>query len=232
MTGLAGTYPHHCAAPVEVLQPQLHDLAGPQAQPGHAQDDRPVPQSAGRGGVQRGDQLLEGPGVQMPDKSRRAVRHHRDRVLQPVLTQPLGAQEPEERAQRRRRKLHRPRPVAASQAADEAGHMLDPDLRRSNRPPGEHRLQERARVPGVVEPRPRAHAACAAQMLVERREHFLQREPIVSCHQLLLVFRADQSQGASRLCAATTTASKRRTQPAPGRTHVQAAGLNKPRAEQ
>jgi hypothetical protein len=138
-------------------------------------------------------QLLQAPWGQVPDKTGRTARHHWDRILQPILTQPFRAQEPEERAQRRRRQRHRPRPVAASQAADEADHMLNPDLRRNHRAPGEHRLQKRARVPGVVEPRPRAHVAGAAQMLVERCEHFLQPQPVVSCHQLLLVFRTDRT---------------------------------------
>jgi hypothetical protein len=80
-------------------------------QPGQAQDDRPVPQAPRRGRVQRCRQLRETAGVQVPDKPGRAMRNHRDCVLQPVSTQPCRAQEPEERAQRRRPKLHRPRPV-------------------------------------------------------------------------------------------------------------------------
>jgi hypothetical protein len=116
----------------------------------------------------------------MRDKTGRAVRHHRNRVLQPVLTQPFRAQEPEERAQRRRRQLNRPRPVATRRYRDEADHMPHADLRDHHRAPGEHRLQERAREPGVVAPCPRTHPAGAAQMLVERREHFLQRQSITS----------------------------------------------------
>ena len=226
VTGLADAHPQRGVAPVEILQSQLHDLAGPQPQPGHAQDDRPVPQPARRGRIQRGDQLLQASGVQMPDKTGRTMRHHRDRVLQPVLTQPFRAQEPEERTQRRRSKLGRPGPVTACQAPDEAGHLASVDQRDLGLAVGEHRLQERPDEPGIVAPRPCAHATGAAQMLVEGREHFLQRQSIMRCHQLLLVFRTDRTQEASRLCAATTTAADRRTQPAHGRTHVQAAGLH------
>jgi hypothetical protein len=96
MTGLAGAHPHGGVAPVDVLQPQLHNLAGPQPQPGHAQDDRPVTQPARRRRLQRDDQLLEPSRVQMPNKTGSAVRHHRDRVLEPVSAQALCAQEPEE----------------------------------------------------------------------------------------------------------------------------------------
>jgi hypothetical protein len=44
---------------------------------------------------------------------------------------------------------------------DEADHMLHVDLRGHHWAPGEHRLQEGAREPAVVPPRPRAHAAGA-----------------------------------------------------------------------
>jgi hypothetical protein len=110
VTGLAGTDPHGSVAPVQVLQPQPHDLAGPHPQPGHAQDDRPVPQPARRGRIQRRDQLLQAPRLQMPDQAARTTRHHRDCVLQPVPAQPLRAQEPQERPQTRRGQRHRSRP--------------------------------------------------------------------------------------------------------------------------
>ena len=79
----------------------------------------------------------------MPNKTGSAMRHHRDRVLQPVLTQPLRAQEPEERAQRRRRELHRPRPIAARQPTDELDHVTWVDTAHPHRAVGEHRPQER-----------------------------------------------------------------------------------------
>jgi hypothetical protein len=112
------------------------------------------------------------------------MRHHRDRVVQPVLTQPGRAQVPEERAQRRRREFHRPGPVAARQDNDKLDHVTGADLRDVQRAVGERRLQERPGEPGVVASSPRTHAAGAAQMHVEAGEHVLQRQSITRCHQL------------------------------------------------
>jgi hypothetical protein len=106
-----------------------------------------------------------------------------------MTAKPLRAQEPEERTQRRRRELHRPRPVAACQRSDELDHVTGVDLRDPHRAVGEHCPYERPHEPGVVALRRRTHAAGAAQMLIEGREQFLQRQSITSFHQLLLVFR-------------------------------------------
>ena len=217
VTGLTGTHPHGGVTPVQVLQPQPHDLAGPHPQPGHAQDDRPVPQPPRRGRIQRRDQLLQTPRLQMPDQAAPATRHHRDRVLQPVPTQPLHAHEPQERPQARRGQRHRPGPVTAGQVTDEARHVPGAYRRDIRRAAGGHRLQERSRVPPVVKARPLTHAAGAAQMHIESGEHVLNRPPIVTpCHQLLLVSRTNRIQGRLPvMCSYNASQAAGRPAPAP-----------------
>jgi transposase InsO family protein len=64
-------------------------------------------------------------------------------------------------------------------------------------------------------------------MLIEGRKHVLRSLQTPSrCHQLLLVFRTDRTQGTSRLCAATTTARQHHSQPAPRPDPRYAAGLH------
>ena len=161
----------------------------------------------GEAAVQRGDQLLEAPWVQMPDKTGRAVRHHRDRVLQPVPTQPRRAQEPEERPQRRRGQLHRSRPVTAesghrrSQPRPRRGSPRHPPARR-RRPPArtrprtwrsyavsphtrrgrgaDARRRPRARPPAVVESRVDAISCSLSSEPTghkERRDYAQSRQP-------------------------------------------------------
>ncbi len=83
------------------------------------------------------------------------MRNHRDRVLQPVLTQPCRAKEPEERAQRRRRKLHRPWLVTARERADKAVHVARVNPRDLNRAAAARPLQKRPGEPRVVASCPR-----------------------------------------------------------------------------
>jgi hypothetical protein len=78
------------------------------------------------------------------------------RLVRPALATPARA---------RRGRVSRSRSARSRGAGrtlrDEADHMLHVDLRGHHRAPGEHRLQEGAREPAVVPPRPRAHAAGA-----------------------------------------------------------------------
>src|SRR5260370_351519 len=77
---------------------------------------------------------------------------------------------PGERAQRGRRQPAGPAVVGGGCGPDDAAPLLHAVRRDPHRAPGDPRLQEGAREPGVVPPCPRAHAAGAAQMLVEGGE--------------------------------------------------------------
>ena len=107
MAGLAGLDPDGARTPVEVVESQARDLARPQAQPGGEEQDRPVPKALRRR-VERGDQAGEVGSTKVPRQGRQpAAGHHRDSLLQPVLTQTLGPDEAQERSQRGGEQLDR-----------------------------------------------------------------------------------------------------------------------------
>ena len=93
---LAGSHPYGGVAPANVVEPQLDNLTGPKPQPAHTKDDCSVSQTTHRRRVQRSNQLFETARVQMAHKTGWAMRQHRHRVFQPVLTQPRCTQEPQE----------------------------------------------------------------------------------------------------------------------------------------
>src|SRR6185312_17123200 len=55
----ADVYP--CGLPVDITQAHLHDVAGPQPQPGEEKQDRPIPLADGGGRITRLDDALDIP---------------------------------------------------------------------------------------------------------------------------------------------------------------------------
>jgi len=116
---------HFTAAPIQILKAQDGDLRRTQAEPGHQQQHRPVPQAQRRGLVTRGQQRPKNihargarQAAQPPSRYR---RHHRGQV---PIDHADSEQVPQQRTQADGQDLHRAHRVAPAGVEDEVHHAL------------------------------------------------------------------------------------------------------------
>jgi|SRR5215470_2151594 len=161
----------------------------------------------------------------MPRQPAASVRHHRHHVLQPVAAQAFYAQEPEQRTQRGRRQPHRPRPKTTRELTNKADHVSCADTGGIHPTIAEHCLQQSACEPDVVTPRPRAHPPRAAQMLIEGRNNFIDRQLITTTTHLLLPSSEPTGHRSVKIMRSfQTSPATRRRQPTPSATDTPPPG--------
>jgi hypothetical protein len=155
--------------PVQVVQGQGRDLAGPQAEPGQEHDDGVIPPPGSRGTVaaaqQRGHRLRA---RRRPPAGPAAAGNMRDRVRQRPGDETADVHEPQQRPQRRRGIPGRVRGLLPGGPDHERGHVRPGQRCRDGKAPG----QERPGIPQVAGAGARCQAPLAGQVAVPLVQEF------------------------------------------------------------
>jgi hypothetical protein len=150
--GLARPQADGAMAPVDVLEMQGGDLAGPESEAGQAAHDRSVPSGTRRGGVAACQQLRE---LLVAQASRKRgeppVGDSRDCGVEPLVADAFGAEESEERPPCGADGPHRPRREPAGHGPDTLDHVRGVETPEVDRVVSQGRTNQKAHEACVIE---------------------------------------------------------------------------------